>query len=125
MPVLTSWKDIATHLGKGVRTVQRWEGELGLPVRRTKQEGKAIVLAIPEEIDDWVHSQRFQNGRCLTEQILKQLRIENQTLRGKLSWISELTSEELSIIEASAKAQRLSVPEWIRERLKLQPLRDL
>ena len=32
--VLSSWKDIARYMGKGVRTVQRWERHLGLPVRR-------------------------------------------------------------------------------------------
>ena len=32
--VLSSWKDIAKYMGKGVRTVQRWERHLGLPVRR-------------------------------------------------------------------------------------------
>jgi hypothetical protein len=32
--VLSSWKEIARHFGKGVRTVQRWERELGLPIHR-------------------------------------------------------------------------------------------
>lgn len=31
---LNSWKEIATFLGRGVRTVQRWERELQLPVHR-------------------------------------------------------------------------------------------
>ena len=31
---LTSWKDIANHLGVNVRTAQRWERERALPVRR-------------------------------------------------------------------------------------------
>jgi hypothetical protein len=78
IPVLTSWRDIARYLGKSIRTVQRWEGELGLPVRRTKQEGKAVVLAIPEEIDAWVHSQKFRES-------VEQLRIENQRLRRELA----------------------------------------
>jgi hypothetical protein len=30
---LTSWKEIGQYLGKGVRTVQRWEQQMGLPVR--------------------------------------------------------------------------------------------
>ncbi len=29
---LNGWKEIAAHFGKGVRTVQRWEKALGLPV---------------------------------------------------------------------------------------------
>jgi len=51
--VLTSWKEIASYLGKGVRTVQRWEAEMGLPVRRPGPE-RHIVVAFPEEIDNWV-----------------------------------------------------------------------
>ena len=31
---LDSWKEIATFLNRGVRTVQRWEATEGLPVRR-------------------------------------------------------------------------------------------
>jgi transposase len=52
--VLTSWKEIAQHFGKGVRTVQRWEKELGLPVQRTKTGKKGIVLAFPNDLDNWV-----------------------------------------------------------------------
>jgi hypothetical protein len=51
--VLTSWKEIAAHLHRGVRTVQRWESETGLPVRRPSP-GRHIVLAIPSELNDWV-----------------------------------------------------------------------
>ena len=35
-PDLQGWKEIATHLNKSVRAVQRWEQELGLPVHRLK-----------------------------------------------------------------------------------------
>ncbi len=55
--VLTSWKEIAAYLGKGVRTVQRWEREMGLPIRRPKPKEKQIVLAFPDELDDWVRQQ--------------------------------------------------------------------
>lgn len=52
-PVLSSWKEIAGYLGKGVRTVQRWERELGLPVRRPKGHKSRIILAYPEELKNW------------------------------------------------------------------------
>jgi hypothetical protein len=58
-PILTSWKEIAQYVGKGIRTIQRWERELGFPVRRTKAGRKPSVLAVPEEIDAWVQSQRL------------------------------------------------------------------
>jgi hypothetical protein len=52
--VLSSWKEIAGHLGKGIRTVQRWERELGFPVRRPGGKGKHIVLADSDELDAWM-----------------------------------------------------------------------
>jgi len=55
--VLTSWKEIASHLGKSIRTVQRWERELGLPVRRPDLRRSGIVLADPTELDAWLHRQ--------------------------------------------------------------------
>jgi hypothetical protein len=51
---LNSWKEIAAYLGKGVRTVQRWEGQMGLPVRRLGREGGEIVYALKSEIDAWI-----------------------------------------------------------------------
>ena len=56
-PFLTSWKEIAEYLGKAVRTVQRWERTLGLPVRRPKPTLRGVVIAIPDELDAWVRGQ--------------------------------------------------------------------
>src|SRR5438309_11747031 len=50
---LTSWKEIAAYMGKGVRTVQRWERECHFPVRRPSSD-RHIVMAYPHEIDVWV-----------------------------------------------------------------------
>ncbi len=52
--VLTCWKDIANYMGKGVRTVQRWEQEFGLPVRRPLGSNKKAILARPSDLDAWV-----------------------------------------------------------------------
>jgi hypothetical protein len=52
--VLTSWKEIARYMGKGVRTVQRWEQDFGLPVRRPQGSNKKAVLARPRDLDAWV-----------------------------------------------------------------------
>jgi phage terminase Nu1 subunit (DNA packaging protein) len=52
--ILNSWKEIANYLGRGVRTVQRWERDLGLPVHRPKGKDRSAVLAFPEELDKWL-----------------------------------------------------------------------
>jgi TolB-like protein/tetratricopeptide (TPR) repeat protein len=51
---LISWKEIAAHLGREVRTVQRWEKKEGLPVRRHEHQKKSTVYAYPSELDEWV-----------------------------------------------------------------------
>lgn len=56
--VLTCWKDIARYLGKGVRTVQRWEQEFGLPVRRPNGVNhKSAVIAHIRDLDLWRQSE--------------------------------------------------------------------
>jgi TolB-like protein/Flp pilus assembly protein TadD len=55
---LDSWKEIACYLKKEVRTVQRWEKKLGLPVRRLAQGKQGSVFAYKSELDTWwQHSQ--------------------------------------------------------------------
>jgi hypothetical protein len=51
---LSGWKEIANYLGKGVRTVQRYERELGFPVRRPAGKSHAGVIATTAEVDAWV-----------------------------------------------------------------------
>ena len=51
--LLSSWKEIAVYLGTTVRTVQRWEQETGLPVRRLLHKRKASVYAYKSEIETW------------------------------------------------------------------------
>jgi len=51
---LSGWKEIANYLGKGVRTVQRYEWELGLPVRRPAGKARGSVVATRIELDAWV-----------------------------------------------------------------------
>jgi Tol biopolymer transport system component len=55
---LDSWKEIASHLGRGIRTVQRWEREEGLPVHRLDHVKRGTVYANPEELDAWWESRR-------------------------------------------------------------------
>lgn len=50
---LGSWKEIASYLGRTVRTVQRWERNEGLPVRRLNHRKRGSVVASREELDRW------------------------------------------------------------------------
>ncbi len=72
--VLGSWKEIANYLGKGVRTVQRWERYSGLPVHRPSGSSKGVVLAFPSELDKW--ARRQERTANATEQVPNSLHIE-------------------------------------------------
>ena len=59
---LDSWKEIADHLGRDVRTVIRWEKERGLPVRRLPGGKRQSVFALTTEIDGWRLRQKETPG---------------------------------------------------------------
>jgi TolB-like protein/Tfp pilus assembly protein PilF len=50
---LVSWKEIASYLGREVRTVQRWERTEDLPVHRHEHQKKSTVYAYTTELDEW------------------------------------------------------------------------
>jgi len=52
--VLTGWKHIARYLNMGVRTIQRYEGEEELPIRRLTGGPRGTVVATKTELDDWL-----------------------------------------------------------------------
>ncbi len=94
--VFSSWKEVASYLGKGVRTVQRWERELGLPIRRPRRDSGCIILAFAEDIDRWLQSipptprttqaqtSELRNQMALLERENERLRTELNRLRHRL-----------------------------------------
>jgi hypothetical protein len=74
--ILNSWKEIATYLDRGVRTVQRWQEDQGLPVRRIG-EGRVPVFAFADEINEWLRKQR---GAAAEGSRLKALPPDNHKL---------------------------------------------
>src|SRR5215213_6170 len=57
---LDSWKEIAAYLGRGVRTVQRWEREEALPVHRLAHDKRGSIYARREELAAWWESRRLK-----------------------------------------------------------------
>jgi predicted DNA-binding transcriptional regulator AlpA len=51
--ILNTWKEIAQYVGRSVRTIQRWERELGFPIHRPRGKQRSAVIAMPPEIDEW------------------------------------------------------------------------
>jgi tetratricopeptide (TPR) repeat protein len=59
---LDSWKEIASHFGRRVRTVQRWEKEEGMPVHRHAHRRRGTVYALVAELDAWWRSRTVPPG---------------------------------------------------------------
>jgi hypothetical protein len=85
MRVLSGWKEIATYLKRGVRTVQRWE-HLGLPVHRPMAKDRSAVTALAHELDAWMAAtpKRAATLEELQAEVAK-LQAENEMLKAKLA----------------------------------------
>jgi serine/threonine-protein kinase len=61
---LESWKEIAVYLGRGERTVRRWEACEGLPIHRLHHAKRGSVFATTSELDAWRDlRQKIEGGR--------------------------------------------------------------
>ena len=101
LEILSGWKDIANYLGQGVRTVQRYERDLGLPVRRPAGRCRGAVIATKAEIDAWISASPLRQGlirslsvsdnretiKVLRHQLadLHRLRVEAAQLRNEIT----------------------------------------
>ena len=52
--ILNGWKEISSYIERSVRTVQRWEARLGLPVYRPALKDRSAVVAFSDELDRWI-----------------------------------------------------------------------
>jgi hypothetical protein len=110
LEIVSGWKEIANYLRKGVRTVQRYERALALPVRRPAGKANGAVIATKAELDAWVTTSPLReafrphpavkNAVVLNEfrrqlQELRRLRDESAVLRQELHGAVELLQENL------------------------------
>jgi DNA-binding transcriptional regulator YiaG len=110
--VLNSWKEIAAYLGRGVRTVQRWERELGMPVHRPRGKDRSAVLAISAELDRWLAATPIRaaaavNGGGLRHTIdIDAVRDKNRVLRDRLAQTMQANYE--NIVALNQRTRRLT-----------------
>jgi len=113
LEILNGWKDIASHLGKGVRTVQRYEREFALPIRRPAGNLTGSVMATKAELDGWVVASPIREAFRLP-----QPPVDNATpLRELRCHIQEMhrLREEAAELRAAVKASL----KLLRENLRL------
>lgn len=125
--ILSGWKDIANYLGKGVRTVQRYEGDLRLPVRRPGGRARGSVVATKEEIDSWIaaspireHSkpEGTDTPRVLSMETMKErieemvrLRAQMRELRVDLRASLHVLNESVRSLRAQMKRNECGFPQ--------------
>jgi tetratricopeptide (TPR) repeat protein len=90
--VLESWKEISDYLKRTVKTCQRWEQELDLPIRRLDGTPRARVFAYKDELDYWLEDKLNSQEISTT----KYLRVAKQ--KPKRLWIAIAIALGLTII---------------------------
>jgi tetratricopeptide (TPR) repeat protein len=85
---LDSWKEIATYLRRGERTVKRWETDRGLPIHRVPGGGRGSVYAYTAELAEWLKSSP------VTEREPEEVLIQE--------FVEEAESEDISAASAPA-----------------------
>ena len=88
---LDSWKEIAAYLQRDIRTVQRWERDLGLPVQRLPGGPKAGVFASRHEIDAWMRARTSQSDALAEEDEGKTDQLPKPLWRRRVLWIGSGT----------------------------------
>jgi hypothetical protein len=94
---LSGWKEIANYLGRGVRTVQRYERDLGLPVRRPAGKPTGSVLATTAELDAWVAASPIREAFQLTKLGTKPNSGTTQSIREGLAEMARLREQMLGL----------------------------
>ena len=94
---LSGWKDIARYLGKGVRTVQRYERDLGLPVSRPAGKAHGSVLATRQELDAWIHASPIREGFQLATRSSHDNTAATATMKSGLAEMSRLREQLMAL----------------------------
>lgn len=73
--ILNGWKEISNYIERGVRTAQRWEALLGMPVYRPALKDRSAVVAFSDELDRWISrttpDTRDANGKASGEALAR------------------------------------------------------
>jgi hypothetical protein len=118
--IFSSWKEIAAFLGKGVRTVQRWEKTLGLPVRRPNGTASNVVVATENDLRRWMNEGGDQAIRNQAESDARDIRIlEDQLARleqahKRLEQALERIESRFALIENSLVARETLEKSMVR-----------
>jgi hypothetical protein len=102
---LNSWKEIASYMGRGVRTVQRWHETLHLPVYRINSTNKrSPVFAYQQELDQWMQQrakQSFSGNQSFPE--AHELQTKPSVALKTKRWLREVSRSKLLAAQLEQK----------------------
>ena len=97
--ILSGWKDIASYLGMSVRTVQRYEKQARLPVRRKGAGKQGTVLATIEELDAWVNARPLMREFGMQRSLPQSYIVSFETFKKKIAEQQRIRKEMTKIRE--------------------------
>jgi len=123
--ILNSWKEIAAYLDRGVRTVQRWERDLRLPVHRIGKGNRSPVYASIAELKFWLATSeadtRGEEVRTLLPGELRNERAQQSPARVSHELVAKSQELVRAVAENSVRQQREA--ELLQKRILLMRAR--
>jgi hypothetical protein len=120
--ILSTWKEIASYLNRGVRTVQRWEAEFAMPVHRTGED-RGSVFSFADELDAWlqrstIHAKPYVRPTVIVLDTPVANALSNRKLSLELAKFNVLTA--FTAAEMLASAQRFDVDGFVVDSVLVQ-----
>jgi len=110
--LLRSWKEISAYLALGVRTVQRYESKLGLPVHRPDGGKRYAVWAFSDEIDAWL--KRPESVRVEVQRTARIVKTSEGKQPTGTTSVSPITRTDLSAVPCIQPRQKLPLQPYVR-----------
>jgi len=102
--ILNGWKQISDHIERGVRTAQRWESMLGMPVHRPALKDGSVVVAFSDELERWLRrTPPDTREKCVAIQDEEQ---SNESLLRVLEKMSTLVRQSRELIRQMRVSQQ-------------------
>ena len=117
--VFSGWKDVANYLGKSVRTVQRYERGLGLPIRRPSAKATLAVIATKAELDAWISASPLRRNEVTANN--SGMQKEFRTHVKELRQLRHETAQLRQAVNASLALLRMSLQLAMSRERRVQP----
>lgn len=113
---LSSWKEIAQYIGRGVRTVQRWHSDLGLPVHSINGSTRGRVFAYKAELDRWLQE-------CADRDRIKVAVFGEERINNPLVLRSQQAMQEIVLLASKQYDQTRELSKEVRRMIERQKQR--